>query len=109
MRSAIRLKHGRQEIDEAQMRGALQAFESDIASGVLTRPDYQLDEVFRRAEAVSANHAAATLARSADLWHIAAALEIGCAAFASFDERQREVADLSGLEVVPAAPLPAGA
>jgi predicted nucleic acid-binding protein len=102
LRTAIRVKHGRGDASAGTMRGALQALESDIAKGILARPDYDLAEVFRRAEAVSGKHAAATLARSADLWHVAAALEAGCSAFASFDERQRQAAKRCGLEVLPA-------
>jgi len=101
LRTAIRLKHGRREITAAEMRGALQSLESDIAAGVLARPDYGLAEVYRRAEVVSAKHAAATLARSTDLLHVAAALEAGCTTFASFDERQRKCAALAGLKVIP--------
>lgn len=94
LRTAIRIKHGRGEITVAEKNGALQALEKDIAAGVMVRPDYGLEEVFRRAESISSKHAAGTLARSADLWHVAAALESGCAAFASFDERQRSAAAL---------------
>ncbi len=104
LRTGIRLKYGRGEITTAAMRGALQAVEADIAAGVLARPDYDFADVFRRAEAISAKHAASTLARSADLWHVAAALEAGCTAFASFDDRRRKVAALCGLVVIPAEP-----
>jgi predicted nucleic acid-binding protein len=102
LRTAIRVKHGRGEIKLAEMRGTLQALESDLAKGLLARPDYDLETVYLRAEAISAKHAVATLARTADLWHVAAALEAGCTAFASFDERQRQAAELCGLEVIPA-------
>lgn len=102
LRTAIRVKHGRGEITAAEMRGSLQALEADLAKGILARPDYDLENVFRRAEVISSKHAAATLARSADLWHVAAALEAGCTAFASFDERQRKAAELCGLELIPA-------
>jgi hypothetical protein len=101
LRTAIRVKHGRGEITAAEMRGSLQALESDLAKGILARPDYDLEAVFLRAESLSAKHAAATLARSADLWHVAAAMEAGCTAFASFDERQRKVAELCGLALIP--------
>ena len=104
LRTAIRMKHGRGEITAAEMRGSLQAVENDLSSGVLIRPAYELDEVFRRAEALSARHAAQTLARSADLWHVAAALEAGCTSFASFDQRQRAAAALCSLRVVPSRP-----
>ena len=102
LRTAIRLKHGRGEITAAQQRATLQTLESDLAKGVLARPNYDLDSVYRRAESLSAKHAAGTLARSADIWHVAAALEIGCNAFSSFDDRQRKLAALSKLRLLPA-------
>jgi predicted nucleic acid-binding protein len=102
LRTAIRLKHGRGEITAAQMRGVLQSVESDIAAGVLSRPAYHLEQVYRRAEAVSRKHAVATLARTGDILHVASALETDCRAFGSFDERQRMLASLCGLELVPA-------
>jgi len=102
LRNAIRMKHGRGEASAATMRGALQALESDLAKGILARPDYDLESVYRRAETLSAKHTAATIARSADIWHVAAALEIGCKALASFDDRQRTLAALAGLELMPA-------
>ncbi len=102
LRTAIRLKQGRGELTAAIMRAVLQTVEKDVASGVLVRPDYDLEAVYKRAEMLSARHAAATLARSADILHVAAAVEAGCAAFASFDVRQRKVATLAGLKLIPA-------
>ena len=101
LRTAIRLKRGRGEITPAEQRAVLQTLEGDLAKGVLARPDYDLDSVYRRAEVLSAKHAAATLTRSADIWHVAAALEIGCIAFSSFDARQRKLATLSKLKILP--------
>ena len=83
------------------MRSALRAVENDLAGCVLTRPDYDLEAVYRRAESLSNQYAASTLSRSADILHLAAALEIGCKSFASFDARQRKIAELIGLELVP--------
>ena len=102
LRTGIRLKQGRGEITAPAMRSALQTIEGDLSSGVLARPEYDLETVYRRAETLSAKHAAATLCRSADILHVASALEAGCTAFASFDERQRKVAALSGLKLIPA-------
>ncbi len=101
LRTAIRIKHGRNEIVAESVKGILSAIEKDLADGVLVRPDYELDEVFRRAEMLSSLYAVSTLARSADIWHVAAALESGCKYFASSDQRQRQVAKLSGLKVLP--------
>ncbi len=102
LRNAIRMKHGRGESSAATMRGALQALESDLAKGILARPDYDLEAVYRRAETLSAKHTPTTIARAADIWHVAAALEIRCKAFASFDDRQRTLAALAGLDLMPA-------
>lgn len=101
IRTAMRLKFGRGELTKAQLTGALRAVESDFSKGILLRPKYDLEEVFSRAESISRDLAANTMARSADIWHIAAAIEIQCARFASFDQRQREVAEMCGLTVIP--------
>ena len=102
LRTGIRLKHGRGEITAAEMKAALQAVENDLASGILSRPEYNLESVFTRAETLSSKHAADTLARSTDILHVAAAVEAGCTNFASFDDRQRKLAAFAGLKVVPA-------
>lgn len=102
LRTAIRLKYGRGEMTATQQRAVLRSLESDLANGVLLRPGYDLESVYRRAEVLSAKHAAGTLARSADIWHVAAALEIGCRTFCSFDDRQRKLASLSKLQLLPA-------
>ena len=102
LRTGIRLKHGRGEITATEMKASLQAIESDLGSGILTRPDYDLEAIFIRAEILSSKHAAETLARSADILHVAAAMEAGCTSFASFDERQRKIASVAGLKVIPA-------
>ena len=49
----------------------------------------------------AAKHSGATGTRSLDLWHVAAALESGCTAFASYDARQRKVAAGCALNLVP--------
>jgi predicted nucleic acid-binding protein len=43
----------------------------------------------------------ATLARTLDIIHVAAALEIGCEQFVSFDKRQRNVAVRERLKIIP--------
>lgn len=102
LRTAIRLKRGRGEITPTQQRAVLQTVEGDLAKGVLARPVYDLDSVYRRAETLSAKYAVSTMTRSADIWHVAAALEIGCYGFSSFDDRQRKLASLSKLKLFPA-------
>ena len=100
--NAIRLKVFRGEISQAQSETALFAFRSDIDSGRLERFAYDLAGIFSSAERLSLKHSARIGARSMDLLHIAAAIEIGCSHFASFDKRQRECAALEGLTIHPA-------
>jgi predicted nucleic acid-binding protein len=99
--NAIRLKRFRGEITKAQETASIRAFLSDIESGVLTRCDYNLSEVFLLAERLSGEHSAVIGSRSLDLLHIAAAIKSGATHFVSFDHRQRRVATLSGLDVIP--------
>ena len=100
--NAIRLKRFRKEITKEAEAAAIQLFRDDVKVGRLERPEYDLAEVFRCAERLSAKHSGDLGTRSLDLLHVAAALETGCTAFASFDERQRNCAALAGLKVIPA-------
>jgi predicted nucleic acid-binding protein len=99
--NAIRLKRFRKEITPEQESRALRAFQSDLESGHLTRPDYHLADVFLRAGALSARHSGMLGTRSLDLLHVAAAIESGCETLVSFDERQRQAAAKEGIEVIP--------
>ena len=100
--NAIRLKRFRGEITKSQENAANRAFLSDIESGVLTPCEYDLGEVFLLAERLSAKHSAILGSRSLDLLHVAAAIEAGATHFASLDARQRKVAGLNGLKLLPA-------
>ena len=100
--NAIRLKRFREEITKAQENAATCAFLSDIESNVLTPCEYDLGEVFLLAERLSAKHSAILGSRSLDLLHVAAAIEAGATHFASLDVRQRKVAALNGLKILPA-------
>ena len=100
--NAIRLKRFRGEITRAQETLAIRAFEADVHSGRFSRPAYDIGTVFGRAEHLSGRHSGDIGTRSMDLLHVAAALEAGCTVFASYDQRQRKCAALSGLKVIPA-------
>jgi predicted nucleic acid-binding protein len=99
--NAIHLKRFRKEITPGQEAAAIRAFQGDIETGRLQRPDYDLGAVFRRAETLSARHSGSLGTRSMDLLHVATALEAGCAKFISFDKRQRKIAAKEGLRVIP--------
>ena len=99
--NAIRLKRFRGEITRAQESAAIRAFHADVDAGRMARSTYDLEAVFIRAEQLSSRHSGDIGTRSLDVLHVAAALESGCTIFASFDERQRKVAALAGLAVIP--------
>lgn len=99
--NAIRLKRFRGEITKAEETAAIRAFEADVSKGRFSRPAYDLGAVFIRAEQLSARLSGDIGTRSLDLLHVAAALEAGCTAFASYDIRQRKGAALAGLSLLP--------
>lgn len=99
MRTAFRLKRGRGEITEAEMKGALRDLQADINAGLLEKPAYDLPDVFHKAEELSTKYATITLARSLDILHVAAAMVIGATDFVTFDKRQASLATKAGLKV----------
>jgi hypothetical protein len=99
IRTGIRLKRGRGEITEMELKGVLANLQKDVDAGRLERPAYDLSIVFHKAEELSANHAADTLARSLDILHVAAALVIGARQFITFDKRQAVLATKAGLTI----------
>lgn len=101
--NAIRLKRFRGEITRAQEAAAIRMFRADVDAGRFERIPYDLAAVFIRAEELSARFSGVMGTRSLDLWHVAAALEAGCQAFASYDSRQRKAAAECGLALIPAA------
>jgi predicted nucleic acid-binding protein len=98
MRTALRLKRGRGEITEGELKGALRSLQEDIDAGRLKKPAYDLPDVFHKAEELSAKYAAITLSRSLDILHVAAAVVIGAKIFVTFDARQAALATKAGLK-----------
>ncbi len=99
--TAIRLKTFRGELTAAEQRKIFRLVAADSAAGRLRLPDYDLIQVFGRAEELSLSHATAIGTRSLDILHVAAALECRCTEFCSFDRRQRALAAKTNLEVTP--------
>lgn len=104
VRTALRLKHFRGELSSVELTGALRSLQEDLAAGLLAKPELDLGAMFNQAEVLSARHVGLTGARSLDILHVAAALELDVEAFASFDERQRAVAQRAGLKLLPKSP-----
>ena len=99
LRTALRVKRGRGEIADGELKLALRDLQEDINAGRLKKPIYDLPDVFRKAEELSAKHATATLCRSLDILHVATAVVIGSMNFFTFDARQASLATRAGLKV----------
>ena len=97
VRNALRLLHGRRQINEAELAGLLRHIDEDLERGRLARPGLDLGAVFRRAEELSRKHAAKTLARTLDVLHVGALIEIECGTLVSGDERQITLARAENL------------
>jgi predicted nucleic acid-binding protein len=100
IRNALRLLHGRRHIDEAELHGLFGHIDDDLQRGRLARPVIDLAAAFRRAEELSRKHASKTLARTLDVLHVAALIEIGCETLVSGDERQITLAKAEGLRAL---------
>ena len=100
VRNALRLLHGRRHIEEAELHGLLGHIDDDLQRGRLARPVIDLAAAFRRAEELSRKHASKTLARTLDVLHVAALIEIGCETLVSGDERQITLAKAEGLRAL---------
>ncbi|MGH7859736.1 MAG: type II toxin-antitoxin system VapC family toxin [Candidatus Binatia bacterium] len=95
--NALRLLRGRGQIDDTELEGLLGHVAEDLQKGRLAPPAIDLGGVFRRAATLSEKHASGTLARTLDILHVAAALEIGSKTVVSGDGRQIALANLAGL------------
>lgn len=100
VRNSLRLLHGRGHIDPDELVGLLAHIDEDLESGRLERPDMDLAAVFRRAGQLSETHATRTLARTLDILHVAALVELRCSRLVSGDERQIAVAKAEKIRTV---------
>jgi len=96
--NALMLRHFRKEVSSAQARSALADFERDLYSGVFRlRP--LPEQAFARARQLSQQTTVKLGTRTADLLHVAAALELQADYLYSFDKRQRALAQAVQLEL----------
>jgi predicted nucleic acid-binding protein len=96
--NALELRTFRKEVSPAQAQSALDDFEKHLRVGV-----FQLRELaetfFERACQLSRQTTAKLGTRTADLLHVAAALELGADYLYSFDRQQRKLARSAGLKL----------
>jgi hypothetical protein len=89
--NAFGLRVFRKEVSPAQARGSLTDFETDLRDGSLQLRGLS-DQIFERARQLSQQTTAKLGTRTADLLHVAAALELGADYLYSFDRLQRKLA-----------------
>ncbi len=96
--NAFGLRVFRKEVSAAQAQSSLIDFERDLRDGI-----FQLrglpERVFERARQLSQRTTAKLGTRTADLLHVAAALELGVDRLYSFDRQQRKLAQTLRLKL----------
>lgn len=96
--NALHLRVFRKELSGSQAQSSLNNFERDMRDGfLLLRP--LPEQVFERAGQLSRETTARLGTRTADLLHVAAALELAADYLYSFDLQQRKLARAVGLKV----------
>ena len=89
--NAMQLRVFRKELSAGQALSCWNNFESDIRDGVFyLRP--LSDQIFERARQLSRQTTARLGTRTADLLHVASALELDADSLYTFDQQQRKLA-----------------
>ena len=96
--NALELRIFRKEISPAQARTSLRFFEADLRAGVFQLIPLE-EECFGRAQQISRQLTASLGTRTANLLHVAVALESESDYLYSFDRQQRKLAQTLKLKV----------
>jgi predicted nucleic acid-binding protein len=89
--NAMGLRIFRKEVSPAQAQSSLLEFEQDLRDGVFQLRELS-DPILERAQQLSRQTTAKLGTRTADLLHVAAALELGVDCLYTFDLHQRKLA-----------------
>jgi predicted nucleic acid-binding protein len=96
--NAFGLRVFRKEVSAAQARESITDFEKDLRDGILQLRRLE-EPFFERARRLSLQTTAKVGTRTADLLHVAAALELGADYLYSFDLQQRKLAQAVRLKL----------
>jgi predicted nucleic acid-binding protein len=96
--NAMGLRTFRKEVSPAQAQSSLSAFEKDLRDGVFQLRELT-DLILERANQLSCQTTAKLGTRTADLLHVAAALELGVDYLYTFDLHQRRLAQTLRLKL----------
>lgn len=98
--NAVELRIFRKEWSRQEASAVREVFSQHQAAGVF-RTEPLTSEVWEKALVLSRRHSAKVGARTLDLLHVATALIVRPDAFFTFDERQRKLARLEHLSILP--------
>jgi hypothetical protein len=96
--NALGLREFRKEISKTEANVSLRDFEEDLHRGAFARNALP-ESAFQRARSLSLQSTARLGLRTADLLHVAAALDLGSTNFFTFDLRQRKLCSELGLPI----------
>ena len=96
--NAFGLRVFRKEVSAVQAQSSVFDFEKDLRDGILQLRGLS-DSIFERARQLSRETTAKLGTRTADLLHVAAALELGADFLYSFDQQQRKLAQAVRLKL----------
>jgi len=82
-------------------QAALSQFEADLAKGIAVLAPCSFQDVFRRADDLSARHTIAGGHRSFEVLHVATALHLEAREFLTFDANRRKLAAAEKLKIKP--------
>lgn len=100
VRNAIRLAVFQRVITSHQAKTQLRQLDADLKEEtIVVHQAIDWTDVLREAERLGAAHNEVIGCRSADLFHAAAALQLGYEQFVTFDEKQKAIAKVAGLAV----------
>lgn len=96
--NALELRVFRREISPAEARASWSALASDLRDGIFQLRSLP-EQAFERAQLLSRQTTARLGLRTADVIHVAAALELGANRLYSFDRQQRKLAEVVRLKL----------
>jgi len=96
--NAFGLRVFRKEVSAVQAQSSVNDFENDLRDGILQLRGLP-EPVFERARQLSRQTTAKLGTRTADLLHVAAALELGVDCLYTFDQQQRKLAQTVRLKL----------
>ena len=101
LRDALALAVFQGRMSNYQAQAVWQDVDCDLRSGLFLATPLKWYPILRKAALLSTQYTITTGCRSLDVLHVATALKMGTSKFLSFDLRQRSLATVLGLDVIP--------